>query len=206
MAIKLEGLLIPKERNFFKMLNEQAKKAEEGAEAFEKFLESNSTEDFKKVLKVEDEGDELRRNTMINLAATFVTPVDRDDISNISKQLDDILDELQTATERMNVYKIKGDGHCKRMANLVRKAVQSISKAITHFKENKETAMRDVLEAKTYNKEVKEEYNQALENLYGGQLSMEVIKMREIYRHIRDCGKATAETANCIMETIVKTT
>ncbi len=206
MAIKLEGLLIPKERNFFKMLNDQAKKAEEGVEAFEKFLESNSTEDFKKVLKVEDEGDELRRNTMINLAATFVTPVDRDDISNISKQLDDILDELQTATERMNIYKIKGDGHCKRMANLVRKAVQSISKAIVHFKENKETAMQDVFEAKTYNKEAKEEYNQALENLYGGQLSMEVIKMREIYRHIRDCGKATAKTANCIMETIVKTT
>ncbi len=204
MAIKLEGLLIPKERNFFKMLDEQAKKAEEGAEAFEKFLESNSTEDFKKVLKAEDEGDELRRTTMINLAATFVTPIDRDDISNISKHLDDISDELQAAAEKMNVYKVKGDEYCKRMANLVKKAIQSISKAIIHFKENKETALRDTLEAKTYNKETKEEYNKALEHLYSGQLSMEVMKMREVYRHIRDCGKATAETANSIMETIVK--
>lgn len=206
MGIKLEGLLIPKERNFFKMLNEQAKKAEEGAEAFEKFLESNSTEDLKKVLKIEDEGDELRRTTMVNLAATFVTPVDRDDISAISKQLDDILDELQTAAERMNVYKVKGDEHCKRMANMVRKSAQSVSKAIIHFKENKNTALTDVLEAKAYNKETKEEYNKALEKLYGGQLTIEVMKMREIYKHIRDCGKAIAETSNCIMETIVKTT
>ena len=152
MAIKLEELLIPKERNFFKMLNDQAKKAEEGAEAFEKFLESNSTDDFKKVLKAEDEGDELRRITMINLVATFVTLVDRDDISNISKQFDDILDELQTAAERINVYRVKGDVHCKRMTNLLRKAIQSVLKAIIHFKENKETALRDVLEVKTYNK------------------------------------------------------
>jgi len=106
----------------------------------------------------------------------------------------------------MNIYKVKGDVHCKRMANLLRKAIQSVSKAIVHFKENKETSLRDVLEANTYNKEVKEEYNKALEKLYGGQLTMEVIKMREIYRHIRDCGKATAETANCVMEAIGKTT
>jgi len=163
-------------------------------------------DDLKKVMKAENEGDELRSTTMVNLAATFVTPMDREDISNISRYLDDILDEIQAVAERMNIYKIKGDEHCKRMANLVRKAVQSISKAIVHFKENKETALRDVLEAKTYNKEAKEEYNKALENLYKGQLTMEVIKMREIYRHIRDCGKATAETANCIMEAIVKTT
>jgi len=152
LILKNRRIFIRRVAFSYNLLNDQAKKAEEGAEAFEKFLESNSTDDFKKVLKAEDEGDELRRITMINLVATFVTPIDREDISNISKQLDDILDELQTAAERINVYRVKGDVHCKRMTNLLRKAIQSVLKAIIHFKENKETALRDVLEVKTYNK------------------------------------------------------
>lgn len=206
MAIKLPGILTPKERNFFKMLNDQAKKAEEGAELFEKFLETNDENDFKKIIKAEEEGDELRRMTMVNLAATFVTPIDRDDISAISTQLDNILDELQTAAERIKIYKVKPDEHSKRMANLIKKSIQSLAKALAHFKENKDVALRDVLEAKTYNKETKEEYNKALEKLYSKELTMDVIKMREIYKHIRDCGKASAETGNRIIEIIAKTT
>ena len=70
---------------FFEILSRQAAKTLEGLEALWNFAENGTKENANLVRNVEREADELRRILVEELDQTFVTPLDREDIYNLSR-------------------------------------------------------------------------------------------------------------------------
>ena len=55
---------------------------------------------------IEHSGDEITHEIFAALARTFVTPLDREDISSLAASLDDVVDYIEEAARRIHLYKI----------------------------------------------------------------------------------------------------
>lgn len=85
---------IPQEMQFYDFLEKQARLAADGAKALAELL--NKQADPEKVRDavqdVEHQGDAVVHAMEEELARTFVTPIDREDLQMLSARLDDVLD------------------------------------------------------------------------------------------------------------------
>src|SRR5690349_5232147 len=84
--------LLPKEDHFFDFLEKQAECARDGARAFARFEPAVAAKVRAEVQEIEHRGDRFVHEMEEALAQTFVTPIDREELQKLSKELDDILD------------------------------------------------------------------------------------------------------------------
>jgi hypothetical protein len=95
--------LLPKADQFYDFLERQAKVAQQGAQALARFgkEEGGSARAIADAVQtLEHEGDKIVHEMEEELAKTFVTPIDREDLQRLSSELDDILD-FTNATARV---------------------------------------------------------------------------------------------------------
>lgn len=86
--------LLPRQDQFFELLERQAGVARKAAEALSSFSEPgrSATSVCEQVQILEHEGDALVHEIEEALARTFVTPIDREDIHLLASSIDDVLD------------------------------------------------------------------------------------------------------------------
>jgi uncharacterized protein Yka (UPF0111/DUF47 family) len=95
--------LIPREESFFDLFELMAQKVQQGADELVDLLKNYSDLDRRagRVLDIEHEGDEITHEVMKRLNTTFITPFDREDIHRLASMMDDILDDIETAIDRV---------------------------------------------------------------------------------------------------------
>lgn len=102
-------LLLPKEDKFYLLLEEQSRLSHEAAKALAAFSDpnQNNQEIAKQIQQFEHQGDALVTSVEEELAKTFVTPIDREDIHRLSVELDDIIDFCNQAARACVLFKIE---------------------------------------------------------------------------------------------------
>ncbi len=112
--------LLPRETHFYTFLEDQAAVALQAAEAL--LPAAQAAADYEmirsEVKKLENEGDRIHDAMMSALAATFVTPIDREDLQRLSKRLDDITDLLDVSARAFLVFDV--DGRTEAIGVLIR--------------------------------------------------------------------------------------
>lgn len=100
---------IPQEERFFDLLNQSAETVLEGTNALLAFLEDYTDIERKarRLKDIEHAGDEITHEVFAALHRTFITPIDREDISELAEALDDVLDWTEEVSRRMYIYKIE---------------------------------------------------------------------------------------------------
>src|ERR1043166_7746563 len=100
--------IIPREAKFFEMFAEMASNLTEGATLLRDLLQNftNVEVRIQKLTDIEHRGDELTHSVITKLNQTFITPFDREDIHKLATQLDDVLDYVNSAGERLVTYRI----------------------------------------------------------------------------------------------------
>ncbi len=101
--------LIPKEDAFFDLFDKAAANAHACAEALAEFLEEydDLEERMRRIKELEHVGDELTHSVIVRLNQSFITPLDREDIHELVCRIDDVLDRIDTAVDRMCLFKIQ---------------------------------------------------------------------------------------------------
>lgn len=127
--------IFPKEEKFFELFDEQAqlvkKICEQFQELLDKFEGDEASEIVKKIKATESEGDELTHDILVKLARSFVTPIDREDIHLLAHHMDDILDYVQGAADRLFLFKVKKLGHgITEMASILNECSDILVKAM----------------------------------------------------------------------------
>jgi predicted phosphate transport protein (TIGR00153 family) len=194
------------ESRFFEMLSQQSAKSVEGLEALFQYVEDGSRESANMVRKIEREADELRRILIEELDSTFITPIDREDIYALSRAIDDVLDYANTTVDEMEIYQVKGDEHIKEMVNILRKAARELNDAVKILKDYPKIASEHAVKAKSYENQMEKAYHHALADLFKGQDTIYMLKMREIYRHLSNAADRGDEAANIISSIVMKHT
>lgn len=194
------------ENRFFDLLFKQSSKSIEGLDALSKFTEDGSKENANIVRNIEREADELRRILIQELDQTFITPIDREDIYQLSRAIDDVVDYANTTVDEMEIYEVKGDVHIKEMVNILRKAARELNDAVKILKDYPKIASEHAVKAKSYENQMEKAYHKALADLFKGTDTVYMLKMREIYRHLSNAADRGDEAANIISSIVMKHT
>ena len=205
MVFTIRKRLFSKGKNiFFDLMFRQSEKTLEGLEALANYMEDRSTENAKQVKKCEVEADDLRMMLIQELDKTFVTPLDREDIFNLSRAIDDVMDYANSTVYEMEIYEVFSDGHVKEMVNILISAGREINQAINLLENQPKVAAVHALKAKAYENTMEGAYRLALSHLFRGDDPIFMLKMREIYRHLSNAADRGDEAANIISSIVMK--
>jgi predicted phosphate transport protein (TIGR00153 family) len=200
----------PRQDSFLRLISEQAAKTLEGMEALEDYMRSGARDAARRVIQAEKEADELRRILVDELNRTFVTPIDREDIFALSRAIDDILDYGDSTVEEMTILDISPNKHLLRMASLLKEAANEIHLATLRLKEHSGVAYEHAMRAKALENRMETIYREALADLFSGPATsehiVEMLKLRELYRHLSNSADRGDEAANVITDIVVKMT
>lgn len=196
---------------FLKLLTEQAALTLEGMEALEAFVQQKDKENnARRLHNKEKEADEVRRILIDELNRSFVTPFDREDIFALSRAIDDIIDYAYTTVDEMVVLGVDENMYLRRMISLLREAAFEIHLATQRLKDHPNVASEHAMRAKALENRVESVYREAIAALFQGPTDvdhiMEMLKLREIYRHLSNAADRGDEAANVIGDIVVKMT
>ncbi|HRY29667.1 MAG TPA: DUF47 family protein [Elusimicrobiota bacterium] len=202
----LRDFFFPPKRDFVKMLQDQANKTCEGMKALYEYVQDPTKEKGDQVVRLEEEADEMRRILVEELNKSFVTPFDREDIYSLSRTVDDMVDYAKSTVEEMDLFGIKTNEHLKRMAEGLYNAAKDIAAAIPCLMKHPQTCGHHIVRAKKAENFVEHRYREALADLFKSSDVVEILKCREIYRHLSNAADRGDEAANIIGDIMVKTT
>jgi len=199
-----------KENTFIRLLRQQAEKLQEGVNGLFLFVTENREEGAVTLERCEKEGDELRRILIDELHDTFVTPFDREDIYQLSLYLDDVLDYAYTTMLEMKLLGVQSDTHLTKMVMRVREAADELLLAMERLDDNPKVALEHSRRAKHRENQVERVYREAIADLFSGPEDihhiMEMMRIREIYRHISNAADQADQAANVIGIVVMKMT
>jgi len=206
----LRRMFKPRPDRFIKLLLEQAEFTVRGMEALYEYLEHPSEERADEVTRMEKEADEVRRILIDELNRTFVTPIDREDIHALSRAIDDVLDYGYTTVGEMTILEVKPNNYLKRMVSLLVDAAREIYLGVLRLSDHPAVAEDHAVRAKALENRVEWVYREALAALFkmprDADHVVEMLKLREIYRHLSNAADRGDEAANVITDIVVKMT
>ncbi len=141
--------LIPQDERFFDLFNRSASNTLEGARLLHDLL-TNFVDVERKARHLKDiehTGDEITHEVFRALNRTFVTPLDREDISHLASSLDDVIDWIEEVARRINLYRIdQPTPIARQFAKVILEQTEQIARGVPLLGQRRQA---DALEAAT---------------------------------------------------------
>jgi uncharacterized protein Yka (UPF0111/DUF47 family) len=202
------NLFKSRQDRFLDLLIRQAEFAVEANEMLLKYLEKPGEKYSGRTRQIEKDADEVRRILVDELNRTFVTPMDREDINALSRNLDDVVDYAYTTTEEMEILGISPNDFMMRMASLLRDAAVELHLGMLRLNDHPGVADEHAQRCKALENRVERVYREALADLFHEPKDlndiMQILKLREVYRHLSNAGDRGDEAANHLSDIVVK--
>ncbi|OLD11600.1 MAG: hypothetical protein AUI93_04350 [Crenarchaeota archaeon 13_1_40CM_3_52_10] len=181
----LRELLIPREKIFFQLLEEESKNVLAGAIAFSELIQNfdHLADKRDKIKNIEHHGDEIVHSIYDRLVKTFITPIDREDISKLASLYDDVLDYIYAAVNRLFLYEVDSPTEpMRRFADLVLKSVREIDFAFASIQKIKASEIETRCnEVDTLENEADVVLNESVAALFKTNDAISIIKFKEVY-------------------------
>ena len=136
--------LLPNQTIFFDLLEESSANLKQTATELLDLMENyeNVPEKVAKIKQSEKKGDDIIHKIMNELHRAFITPIDREDITNLGERLDDVVDAIEEAARYMIEYQIeKPTPNAKHLSLILTFCADAIVKSIQLLKQSKVDAV-----------------------------------------------------------------
>jgi len=200
----------PREEKFFDLFETASNYIEIGVQKFIDLLNdyTNIEVKIKEIKNIEHESDKVTHETIEKLNTTFITPFDREDIHELITKMDDILDFMEAASQRLWLYKVdKPTPELKELANTLLKAVKEVKVAIKNLRNFKERMplLKSCIEINSLENEGDNLLRNAIANLFKNSPDpITVMKLKEIYETIEIAIDRCEDVANIIEGIVLK--
>lgn len=160
-----------------------------------------------KIKDLEHEGDQIAHKLFTLLAQTFVTPLDREDISRLASAIDEVLNYTDGTADRFVLFKIKEPTpYMLELAKILLSASQEIYLLMTQIRKLKNAnelvdRCRDI---KRYEHEGDKIYRTAIAELFETDDAIEIIKFKEIYETLEGSLDRCQEVADIVEDIALK--
>jgi predicted phosphate transport protein (TIGR00153 family) len=195
---------------FVKLLLDQSSLTLKGLDLLKEYMQGQNAAVAQQLTTTEKDADEVRRILIDELNRTFITPIDREDIFALSRAIDDVLDYAYSTVDEMEVLSVQPTPYMHRMASLLRDAAYEIQMAVERLQDHPTMANDHAQRAKALENRVEGVYRETLADLFDslkdvGQVA-DMLKKREVYRHLSNAADRGDEAANVISDIVVKMT
>ncbi len=197
--------IIPHETKFFEMFESMANNVTEGARMLHGILQTfdNVEVQVQKIKDVEHRGDDMTHSVLTKLNQTFITPFDREDIHRLASSLDDVLDFVNAAAQRLVLYKIRRvPSPAAELAGLVVRQCEELTKAVSLLEKHKHV-LEHCVEINRLEDEADRVCREAIAHLFDNEKDpIALIKMKELYE-VLEIATDKAEDAANVLEAVV---
>src|SRR5438093_4494724 len=134
------GRLLPRETSCVGVFERHAALTVEGTKEFLSLVSTgaNIVPKAKRIKEIEHETDVITHQCVEALHKTFITPIERDDIHRLITRMDDIMDHVEAAAERITLYDIKEmTPEAKDLADVLLRAMAEVEKAVQGLRDMK---------------------------------------------------------------------
>jgi len=201
---------LKEENKFIAMLIGQAAKTVESIHYLVRTLEQVNLDTIRAVHTLAEEASELRRVLIDELHKTFITPLDREDIFNLSHCFEDMVTYALTTVEEMSILKVDADDYIREMMKLVCEEAEQLELAIRRLAKNPRVALDHAREVRNLERKVERLYRAAIKDLFARAADPArlpgLFYRREVYRHISNMSDRADSAANVFGMVIMKLT
>jgi len=199
---------IGESNKFIASLVDHALRARQAIEFLEQALERASPEEVERLRALSRESTEQRRVLIDELHETFVTPIDREDIYNLSQACERMVMYARTTLEEMHLLQVAADEPIRRMVSLVREQAEDLESAIRRLAKNPRVADDHADHVHEKEREVERIYRDAIRDLFARATDPQglpaILYRREVYRHISNMADRAVSAANVLGMIVMK--
>ncbi|SER36004.1 hypothetical protein SAMN05216548_11639 [Faunimonas pinastri] len=101
--------LLPKEDRFFTLFEQHARTATEAAKTLEALLAGGEEvpQRCREIATIEHKADDITREVILAIRASFITPFDRGDIKDLISRMDDAVDQMHQTAKAITLFKTR---------------------------------------------------------------------------------------------------
>jgi uncharacterized protein len=199
--------LVPRTTEFYVLFTKAGENMLETARLAERrFREFPQTDiDQKDVKQLENQGDDLTREIVELLNTQYITPFDREDIYELAKEIDDVVDYIENASDLLGLYKVvsrmeQSVEQCRVLVS----ATEHLANALSELRHLRR-AERHIVEVKRLEDEGDRIVRAAIASLFDdGVDPLTVIRWKDIFEALEDAIDACETAADLVGNIVVK--
>jgi predicted phosphate transport protein (TIGR00153 family) len=201
--------LLPKDVRFFDLFVADGENLQAAAGKLRDMVERYDDLDARiaEIQLLEKRGDDIDREINQRLEDAFVTPFDREDIHDLTIQLDDVVDGIQSVAETMVIYGIeRPTDEARQLAQILADQADSLLSALRKLDGLKDLDA-DLTRVHDLEHEADTLSRAAVARLFrDGNDPLDVIKWRDLYRELENAIDAAEDAAEAIERMFHKAT
>lgn len=199
-----------KEGLFFDLFVDTATDTCQSAKLLEDLMISytNVNEKIRAIEETEHKCDGHVHKMLELLNRSFITPIDREDIYLIAKEIDNITDAIEATAHRFKMFNVKAIREdAKKLARLIVQCTDELANVMAELKKMKTSKVlrEKIIEVNRIEDEGDEIFRSAIQMLFVAETDpLEVIKWKEIYEYLENTLDACEDVANIIEGVVMK--
>jgi len=199
--------LLPKEERFYDDFVALAEEIRRGATLLGEMLapEQPIRDKADEIKEVEHKCDFLTHEIIQRLHRTFVTPLDREDIHELARSLDDVMDAIDASATIVRLYQIERvRPESRELARIIMASADQVVKALKALERRKGVA-EPAVEINRLENEADRVHQTAVRSLFEEERDpVTIIKWKEILDFLEDATDRCEDVANVLEGVVVK--
>ncbi len=200
--------LLPREEKFYhlflkqvEIISEASRLLLEGVRGGRAHMAGAATE----INVLEHRGDEVIHELYTRLNQTFITPIDPEDIHNLSAALDDVLDGIEDTAHRLVSYRIDPvPAPMVKLSEIVKSCARALRAAFEAL-ENSGPIMEHCIEINRLENEADLIGRASVVDLFDKEKDpIALIKLKEVYEFFEDTIDSCEDVADVLQNVVVK--
>jgi hypothetical protein len=202
--------MIPRDTKFYDLFEQETINLVTAAEKLVDFFDhyENTEAKAKQLKELEHNGDVITHQIIERVHRSFVTPIDREDITLLAHSLDDVMDFIEAAGRTALLYHIdQPTERARQLAAIVLKVAYELKDVLPRLRHHDQfnQILKQCVEINTLENEADDVHHAALAELFGDCTDpCEIIKWREIYQHMEDATDRGEDVANVLEGIVLK--
>ncbi len=205
--MRLSSVISSRDREFFDLFEKAGANILRAASLLEEMLLEypERNELAREILIAEQEGDRITHDIIQRLNQTFVTPIDREDIHELSSALDDVVDYTEEVADYLGLYKIEAPmSQSQDLAKVLHSAARQIAEAMPRLRGFKDISPYTV-EINRLENDGDRITREAIASLFDTGIDpMVVIRWKDIFERLEEAIDATERVANILEGIVIK--
>jgi predicted phosphate transport protein (TIGR00153 family) len=158
------------------------------------------------VKQIENDGDDLTRQIIELLNTQYITPFDREDIYELAKVIDDVVDFIENASDLLGLYKVERPmAPALEQCRVLVGATEHLAKALSELRHLRR-AEPHIVGVKALEDEGDRIVRDAIAALFEGHATdpVEIIRWKDIFEALEDAVDACEKAADLVGNIVVK--
>ena len=198
------GRFLPRETSFFDFFEQHAALTIEGTKEFLSLVTTgaNIAAKCRRISDIEHETDTITHRCVEALHKTFITPIDRDSIHRLITRMDDVMDYVEAAAERIELYELTVmTSDVRDLADVLHRSAMQVEAAMRGLRllKDPQATLKLCIDINRLENEADEVLRRAVAKLFKDSKDpIHVIKWKEILENLENATDRCEDVANTI--------